>query len=84
MNDHRQPDLALARRFVEAHPPPGRVLLCTITGSHNYGFPSPDSDLDIKGIHLATSVSPPLRVDPASCPRYPSVPCQPGHARQLG
>jgi len=53
MSDHRQPDLALARRFVEAHPPPGRVLLCTITGSHHYGFPSPDSDLDIKGIHLA-------------------------------
>jgi hypothetical protein len=27
--------------------------LCAITGSHIYGFSSPDSDIDIKGIHLA-------------------------------
>ncbi len=24
-----------------------------MTGSHHYGFPSPDSDIDLKGIHLA-------------------------------
>lgn len=47
------PDLALARRFLAAHPPPGRMLLCGVTGSHFYGFPSPDSDLDLKAIHLA-------------------------------
>lgn len=27
------------------------MVLCAITGSHQYGFPSQDSDLDIKGIH---------------------------------
>ncbi|MCB9677163.1 MAG: nucleotidyltransferase domain-containing protein [Alphaproteobacteria bacterium] len=52
-----QPDLSLARRFLDAHPPHGRVLLCAITGSHLYGFPSVDSDLDIKGIHAAPTAS---------------------------
>ena len=47
------PDLDLARRFLAAHPPPGQLLLCAVTGSHLYGFPSPDSDIDMKGIHLA-------------------------------
>jgi predicted nucleotidyltransferase len=47
-----EPDLALARRFLADAPPPGRLLLCAVTGSHAYGFPSPDSDLDLKGVHL--------------------------------
>ena len=47
------PDLDLARRFVAGLDLPGRVLLCGVTGSHYYGFPSPDSDLDLKGIYLA-------------------------------
>jgi uncharacterized protein len=47
------PPLDLARRFVAAHPPPGKILLVGVTGSHHYGFPSPDSDVDLKGIHLA-------------------------------
>lgn len=47
------PDLALGRRFLAAQPPHGRVLLCAVTGSHLYGFPSADSDLDLKGLHLA-------------------------------
>ncbi len=47
------PSLALARRFLDLHGPPGSVLLVSITGSHLYGFPSPDSDLDLKGIHEA-------------------------------
>lgn len=51
------PDLAVARRFIDANPPPGRLLLCSITGSHHYGFPSANSDLDIKGIHLAPTRS---------------------------
>jgi uncharacterized protein len=46
-------DLDLARRFVTMYPPPGTLLTCAITGAHIYGFPSADSDLDIKGIHLA-------------------------------
>lgn len=46
------PDLALAKRFLDAHGPKDEVLLCSITGSHTYGFASPDSDIDIKGIHI--------------------------------
>lgn len=61
------PDLDLARRFLRANPPGGQVLLCAITGSHHYGFPSPDSDLDMKGIHLApTADLLGLSVPPAS------------------
>ena len=47
------PDLDLARRFLDQHPPPGTLLQCAISGAHLYGFPSPDSDLDLKGIHAA-------------------------------
>lgn len=31
---------------------PYRMLFCTISGAHLYGFPSPDSDFDLRGIHL--------------------------------
>lgn len=49
-------DLALAQRALAAHPPPGRLLVCAVSGAHLYGFPSADSDLDLKGIHqLPTS-----------------------------
>lgn len=47
------PDLDIARRFLTARPSPGTTLQCAITGAHIYGFPSEDSDLDIKGMHLA-------------------------------
>jgi predicted nucleotidyltransferase len=43
--------VALGQEFVRNHPPPGRLVLCAITGSHIYGFSSPDSDIDLKGIH---------------------------------
>jgi predicted nucleotidyltransferase len=52
-----EPDLERGRRFIAASSPPGRILLCGVTGSHFYGFPSPDSDLDLKGIHLAPTAS---------------------------
>jgi predicted nucleotidyltransferase len=52
-----EPDLDVARRFLEDSEIPGRLLLAGITGSHHYGFPSPDSDLDIKTIHLAPTGS---------------------------
>lgn len=51
------PDFDRARRFLAAHPPPGELILCGVTGSHYYGFPSPDSDIDLKGIHLAPTRS---------------------------
>lgn len=46
------PDLAVARRFLAAQGPPG-ALAVGVTGAHYYGFPSPDSDLDLKGVHVA-------------------------------
>lgn len=30
----------------------GRIIWVGLTGSHTYGFPSPDSDLDLKGVHV--------------------------------
>jgi len=48
-----QPDLDCGRRFIAANPPEGKILMCAVTGSHMYGFPSGDSDIDLKGIHLA-------------------------------
>lgn len=35
---------------VDAHPYP--LLFATISGAHLYGFPSPDSDWDLRGVHL--------------------------------
>jgi uncharacterized protein len=35
---------------VADHPYP--LLFATISGAHLYGFPSPDSDFDLRGIHL--------------------------------
>jgi predicted nucleotidyltransferase len=37
-------------RIVAAQPYP--LLFATISGAHLYGFPSPDSDLDLRGVHL--------------------------------
>lgn len=37
-------------RHVAEHPYP--LLFVTISGAHLYGFPSPDSDFDMRGIHL--------------------------------
>src|SRR3954454_9167309 len=44
MNDPR------LKRQVELHPYP--LLFATISGAHLYGFPSPDSDFDLRGVHL--------------------------------
>jgi predicted nucleotidyltransferase len=37
-------------RQIELHPFP--LLFVTISGAHLYGFPSPDSDYDLRGVHL--------------------------------
>lgn len=37
-------------RQVSEHPYP--LLFATISGAHLYGFPSPDSDFDLRGVHL--------------------------------
>lgn len=37
-------------KHVEQHPYP--LMFATISGSHLYGFPSQDSDYDLRGVHL--------------------------------
>ncbi len=47
--------LQLARQAVSdglPGQPPEHFLFLTLSGAHLYGFPSPDSDLDIRGAHL--------------------------------
>ena len=49
MSDNTMPWDKL-RRQVAAHPYP--LLFATISGAHLYGFPSADSDFDLRGVHL--------------------------------
>ena len=39
---------------VAAHPYP--LLFATVSGAHLYGFPSPDSDVDLRGAHVTPTV----------------------------
>ena len=43
-------DYNLLRTEVVQHP--YALLFATISGAHLYGFPSPDSDYDLRGVHL--------------------------------
>jgi predicted nucleotidyltransferase len=43
-------DLQALRRLAERQP--HRPLFVTVSGAHLYGFPSPDSDVDLRGAHL--------------------------------
>jgi predicted nucleotidyltransferase len=42
--------MPLLKKQVEQHSYP--LLFATISGAHLYGFPSPDSDFDVRGVHL--------------------------------
>jgi predicted nucleotidyltransferase len=42
-------DYQKLRRQVQAHPYP--LVFVTISGAHLYGFPSADSDFDLRGIY---------------------------------
>jgi uncharacterized protein len=42
--------LVLLKKQVERHSYP--LLFATISGAHLYGFPSPDSDFDLRGVHV--------------------------------
>jgi predicted nucleotidyltransferase len=42
--------MTLLVKQVKAHTYP--LLFATISGAHLYGFPSPDSDYDLRGVHL--------------------------------
>jgi predicted nucleotidyltransferase len=43
-------DYDLLRTEAARHPYP--LLFATVSGAHLYGFPSPDSDYDLRGIHI--------------------------------
>ncbi len=38
------------KKQIEQHPYP--LVFATISGAHLYGFPSPDSDFDLRGVHV--------------------------------
>src|SRR5690606_15789838 len=38
------------RAIAASHPHP--LLFATVSGAHLYGFPSPDSDFDLRGAHI--------------------------------
>ena len=48
-------DLPALRAFLQEKRArvPGPFLVVGLTGAHAYGFPSPDSDLDLKAVHAA-------------------------------
>lgn len=54
-----EPPVPLARAEVLAFLDrrPERALLVVASGSHSYGFPSADSDVDVKGIHVAPAAA---------------------------
>ncbi len=43
-------DYELLSETVSQHPYP--LLFATVSGAHLYGFPSPDSDFDLRGVHI--------------------------------
>src|SRR5262249_45987153 len=43
-------NIAVLRKQIEEHPYP--LVFATISGAHLYGFPSPDSDFDVRGVHV--------------------------------
>jgi predicted nucleotidyltransferase len=48
---------AVARRVVEEESQRRRHLVVALSGAHAYGFPSPDSDLDLKAVHVEPTPS---------------------------
>lgn len=46
---------AVARRVIAEEEGRREHLVVYLSGAHAYGFPSPDSDLDLKAIHIATT-----------------------------
>src|SRR5882762_10471493 len=42
--------IPLLEKQVDEHPYP--LIFATISGAHLYGFPSPDSDFDLRGVHV--------------------------------
>jgi predicted nucleotidyltransferase len=55
----------VARAFLAARSAERRHLVIYLSGAHAYGFPSPDSDLDLKCVHIAPT-SDLLGLDPVT------------------
>lgn len=47
-------DRALCEQVIARHAYP--LLFATVSGAHLYGFPSPDSDIDLRGVHLLPAI----------------------------
>ena len=52
MNVLTQAQESVARRVLDEEESRRRHLVVSLSGAHAYGFPSPDSDLDLKAIHI--------------------------------
>lgn len=50
LTDHQA---ATARAYLEMRATERHHLVIYLSGAHAYGFPSPDSDLDLKSVHIA-------------------------------
>ena len=50
LTDHQT---AVARTYLAARAAERHHLVVYLSGAHAYGFPSPDSDLDLKAVHIA-------------------------------
>lgn len=49
----RPPDIKIDPRLTDiARAQPYPLLFATVSGAHLYGFPSPDSDWDLRGVHV--------------------------------
>lgn len=53
-HDVRQINLTALRPVAAAHPFP--LVFSAVSGAHLYGFPSVDSDVDLRGVHLLPAV----------------------------
>ncbi|MEO8892275.1 MAG: nucleotidyltransferase domain-containing protein, partial [Coleofasciculaceae cyanobacterium] len=49
--------------LVEIKRQPYPLLFTTVSGAHLYGFPSPDSDYDLRGVHILP-VAEVVKLDP--------------------
>lgn len=61
LTEHQQ---SVARPFLAAREAERKHLVIYLSGAHAYGFPSPDSDLDLKCVHVAPT-STLVGLDPA-------------------
>jgi predicted nucleotidyltransferase len=50
-------ELDVARAVIAEEATRREHLVVALSGAHAYGFPSPDSDLDLKAIHIASTAS---------------------------